>query len=103
MSEPLSPALEQQAQELATRIHTRSADAILDIARRLVTTTDATLFGATELVLRDSAQTLVGAAYTEHLEKKVATSAPAATAPTAVAPPRSMATARKLSRRSAGR
>ena len=42
MSEPLSPELEQEAQELAARIKSRSADAILDMARRLVATTDDT-------------------------------------------------------------
>src|SRR5215470_8501032 len=35
MSEPLSPEQEPQAQELATRIQARSADAILEMARRL--------------------------------------------------------------------
>ncbi len=103
MSEPLSPELEQKAQELAARIRTRSADTILDIARRLVATRDETLFGDTEFALRDSAQTLVGDAYAEHLEKKVATLAPAATAPIVDTPPRSTVTARKRSKRSAGR
>lgn len=69
MSESLSPALEQRAQELAARIRSRSADAILEMARRLVATTDETLFGATEFALRDSAQGLVAEAYAEHLEK----------------------------------
>ena len=36
MSEPLSPELEQKAQELAARIRGRSADSILAMARRLV-------------------------------------------------------------------
>ena len=53
MSEPLSPELEAKAQELAARITARSADAILEMARRLVATTDDTLFGDTEFALRD--------------------------------------------------
>ena len=99
MSEPLSPELERKAQELAARIRSRSADAILDMARRLVSTTDETLFGETEFALRDSAQSLVGDAYAEHLEKKVAMSAPVASAPSVDAPPPSTTTARKRSRR----
>lgn len=103
MSEPLSPELEEKAQELAGRIRSRSADAILDMARRLVSTTDETLFGATEFALRDSSQAIVADAYAEHLEKKVATSAPDATVRVAAAPPRSMPTVGKRSKRSAGR
>ena len=103
MSESLSPELEQKAQELAARIRSRSADAILDMARRLVSTTDETLFGDTEFALRDSAQGIVADAYAEHLEKKVATPAPVATVPSAAAPPPSTATARRRSKRSAGR
>jgi hypothetical protein len=49
MTAPLSPELEAKAQELATRIRTRSADAILGMARRLVATTDDTLFGVVAL------------------------------------------------------
>src|SRR5262245_46885654 len=98
MSEPLSPELEQKAQQLAARIQSRSADAILDMARRLVGTTDETLFGATEFALRDSTHAIVAGAYTEHLEKKVATSAPVATAHSAAKPPRSTTTGRKRSK-----
>lgn len=103
MSEPLSPELEQKAQELAARIRSRSADAILDMARRLVAARDETLFGETEFALRDAAHGLVADAYAEHLEKKVATSAPVATVPSADSPPPSTATARKRSKRSAVR
>ena len=103
MSEPLAPELEAKAQELAARIRTRSADAILDMARRLVATADDTLFGDTEFALRDSALGLVADAYTEHLPQKVGTSEPPPTAPTAPVPPPSTATARRPSRRSAGR
>lgn len=103
MSEPLSPELELRAQELAARIRSRSADAILDMARRLVATTDETLFGATEFALRDSAQGLVADAYAEHLEKKTVMPGAASTVPTADTPPPSTTTGRKRSKRSAGR
>ncbi len=97
MSEPLPPELEAKAQELATRIKARSADTILEIARRLVVTTDETLFGDTEFALRDQALRLVAQAYAEHLPKKVGTPGPPSTAPSANGPPRSMATAPKRS------
>jgi hypothetical protein len=103
MSEPLSPELEAKAQELAARITARSADTILEMARRLVATTDDTLFGDTEFALRDRAQCIVADAYAEHLPQKVATSPPPSTAPTADGVPPSTGTARKRSRRSAGR
>src|SRR6478609_9499753 len=100
MSEPLGPELEQKAQELAARITSRSADAILEMARRLVATTDDTLFGPTEFALRDQARRLVADAYAEHLPKKVATPPPPSTAPGANAPPPSTGTARRRSRAS---
>ncbi len=103
MSEPLSAEQEAKAQELAARITARSADAILEMARRLVATTDDTLFGDTEFALRDRAQGLVADAYAEHLPQKVVTPYPPSTAPTAGAVPRSTATARRRSKRSAGR
>lgn len=103
MSEPLSPDLEQKAQELAKRIQIRSSESILEMARRLVATTDDTLFGDTEFALRDHALGLVAEAYAEHLPKKVATSAPPSTAPTAAARPVSKATAKRRSKASAAR
>lgn len=103
MSEPLSPEQEAQAQELATRIKARSADAILEMARRLVASTDQTLFGDAEFALRDQALGLVAAAYNEHLPQKVDTPLPPSTAPVADAPLTSTATGQKRSRRSAGR
>ena len=101
MSDPLSPELEQKAQELAARIQSRSAGSILEMARRLVSTTDDTLFGDTEFALRDQALGVVADAYAEHLEKKVATSARRSTARTAAGPRASTATAGKRSRASA--
>lgn len=102
MTEPLTPELEARALELAARITARSADTILDMARRLVTTTDDTLFGHTEFALRDSALGLVADAYAEHLPKKVGTPPPPSTAPSADAAPPSTPPARRRSRRSAG-
>jgi hypothetical protein len=103
MSEPLSPELEQKAQELAARIQARSAGAILEMARRLVATTDDTLFGDTEFALRDQARGIVADAYAEHLPQKVATPLPPSTAPIAAHAPPSTGTAQRRSRRSAGR
>lgn len=103
MSEPLSPELEAQAQELAARIRARSADAILEMARRLVATTDDTLFGDTEFALRDQAQGIVADAYACHLPQKVDTPQAPSTAPTVPDAPPSTATAKKRSKRSAGR
>jgi hypothetical protein len=102
MSEPLPPELEARAQELAARLRTRSADALLDMARRLVASTDETLFGDTEFALRDSALGLVADAYAEHLPKKTGTPPPPSTAPSAADVPPSTRTARRRSRRSAG-
>jgi hypothetical protein len=103
MTEPLSPELEARAQELAARIAARSAADILDMARRLVTTTDATLFGDTEFALRDATHRIAAHAYTEHVGKKRGTSPRPSTAPTADAAPPSTATAREPSQPSAAR
>lgn len=103
MPEPLSPELEAKAQELAARIRARSADVVLDMARRLVATTDDTLFGDTEFALRDQARGIVAHAYAEYLPQKVATPPPPSTAPSASAPPPSTTTATRPSRRSAAR
>lgn len=103
MSEPLSPELDQKARELAARITSRSAGAILEMARRLVATTDDTLFGDTEFALRDQARGIVADAYAEYLPQKVGTPPAPSTAPTAGEVPPSTPTARRRSRRSAGR
>lgn len=103
MSEPLDPEREAQAQELAARITARSADAILEMARRLIATTDDTLFGDTEFALRDQALGIVADAYAEHLPQKAGTPQAPSTAPSADAPPTSTPTAKKRSKRSAGR
>ncbi len=103
VSEPLSPELEAKAQALAARITARSADAILEMARRLVATTDETLFGDTEFALRDHALGIVADAYSEHLPPKPGTPPAPSTAPTADEEPPSTGTARKRLKRSAGR
>jgi hypothetical protein len=103
MSEPLSAELEARAQDLAKRIKARSDGAILEMARRLVSTTDATLFGDTEFALRDQAQGIVADAYAEHLPQKVGTPPPPLTAPIAADALPSTGTAKRRSRRSAGR
>jgi hypothetical protein len=96
----LSDEQEKQAQELAARIQSRSAAAVLEIARTLVATTEATLFGATEFAIRDHALGLVATASTEHLrEKKTATPARPSIARTATKPPASTNTAREKSNR----
>lgn len=74
MNETLTAEQEAMAQELASRIQERSAGIALELARKLVCTTDATLFGATEFDLRDQAMKMVGIAYNEHQnQKKTAT------------------------------
>jgi hypothetical protein len=103
MSEQLSPELEAKAQDLAARIKARADGAILEMARRLVSTTDQTLFGDTEFALRDQALSLVTRAYAEHLPKKVATPPAPSTAPSAEPAPVSTDTATKRSKRSVGR
>ncbi len=97
MTEPLSPELEAQAQELAARIRTRSADTILAMARQLVATPEEQLFGTTELQLRDQTLQILGDALAERLPQKEATPGPASTAPTAPPAPASTPTAKRRS------
>ena len=56
--------------ELASRIRTKASEIVLQLARELVSTSDATLFGDTEFELRDRAMKMVGVAYSEHLAQK---------------------------------
>jgi hypothetical protein len=93
----LTPEQEQQALELADRIHSRSRETVLEMARRLVASSDHDLFGDTQLALRDQALGLVAEAYAERVEKKVATSDRPSIAPTAAAVPVSTATATRPS------
>ncbi len=90
----LTPEQERQAQSLAARIQARSAEAVLAIARTLVTSTNATLFGDTEFAIRERALGMVADAYNEHLgEKKVAASGRRSTARSAARRPGSTDTA----------
>jgi hypothetical protein len=95
MSQPQrTPRQEALAQELADAIRQGTDDLITQIARTRAATTDATLFGDTELRLRDLAHLLAARAYQLHLrDKKTATTGPACPAPAAASPPATTATA----------
>jgi hypothetical protein len=91
---PLTPQQEALAQELADAIRQGTDDLITHIARTLAATTDATLFGDTELKLRDLALLIAARAYQLHLrDKKTATTGPACPVPVAASPPAITATA----------
>ena len=91
---PLTPQQEALAQELADAIRQGTDDLITQIARTLAATTEATLFGDTELKLCDIALLIAARAYELHLrDKKTATTDPACPAPAAASPPAITATA----------
>ena len=91
---PLTPQQEALAQQLADALRQGTDDLITQIARTLAATTDATLFGDTELRLRDLAHLIAARAYQLHLrDKKTATTAPGCPAPAAASPPATTATA----------
>ena len=90
----LTPQQEAIAQELAGAIRQGTDDLITQIARTLAATTDATLFGDTELKLRDIALLIAARAYELHLrDKKTATTGPECLVPAAASPPATTATA----------
>ena len=70
MKDPLPPELEAKALERASRMQAKASEIALQLARELVSTSDATLFGDTEFKLRDQAMKMVGVAYNEHLAQK---------------------------------
>jgi hypothetical protein len=77
-SAPLSPAQRAEVQALAQAIRQATDAEIEDLARTLVTTDDAHLFGATEFTLRDLAHRIAAKALEQHLaRKKTATRGPA--------------------------
>jgi hypothetical protein len=77
MQGPLSPAQEAEAQQLAQAIATAAHEELLQIARTLVATDRATLFGATEFRVRDLILGVAAKAYQQHLaQKKTATPPP---------------------------
>lgn len=78
MKESLTPAQEEQAQKLAQALAKATYDDLLRMARTLVATDDASLFGATEFTVRDLSHDIAAKAYQQHLEqKKTATKGPA--------------------------
>jgi hypothetical protein len=71
---PFSPEREAEAQQLAQAIRQATADEVLDIARALVATEEATLFGDTEFQVRDLVHKIGAKAYQAYLaQKKTAT------------------------------
>jgi hypothetical protein len=78
LSTPLSPAQQAEAQALAQAIRAAITTEIDDLARTLVSTDDAHLFGDNEFKLRDLAHKIAAKAIEQHLaQKKTATKAPA--------------------------
>jgi F420-0:gamma-glutamyl ligase len=84
----LDPQQEQQAQALAARIRAAVDDDILQLARLLVSKSEAETFGQTEFEVRDIVHQVGAKALQTHLaEKKTATGAPASPARSAARPP----------------
>ena len=73
---PLSPEKEAEAQALVQAIRRGAEEELLTIARALVATDEHTLFGDTELHIRDLVHRIGAKAYHAHLaQKKTATAA----------------------------
>ena len=73
---PLSVEREAEAQQLAEALRQAASDELLAIARALVATDEATLFGDTEFHVRDLVQQIGAKAYQTFLaQKKTATAA----------------------------
>ena len=70
MKESLSAAQEAEAQQLAQAIAEAAHDELLQIARTLVATEPASLFGATEFQIRDLILQVAAKANQQHLEQK---------------------------------
>ena len=78
MHRPLPPEKEAQAQQLARDIAEAAHEDFLRLARTLVGSDDASLFGDTELKVRDIVLKVAAKAYQQHLaQKKTATRCPA--------------------------
>jgi hypothetical protein len=78
LSRPLSPEQQAQAQALAQTIREAITAEIEELARTLVTTDDAHLFGDNEFKRRALAHKIAAQALEQHLaQKKMATKAPA--------------------------
>lgn len=77
-STPLSPAQQAQAQALAQAIRQAITTELDDLARTLVCTDDAHLFGDNEFKLRALVHKIAAKALEQHLaQKKTATKEPA--------------------------
>jgi hypothetical protein len=77
-STPLTPAQRAEAQALAQAIREAADAETEELARTLVTTDDAHLFGDTEFTVRALAHKIAAKAFEQHLaRKKPATTAPA--------------------------
>lgn len=77
MKDSLSPEQEVQAQELAQAVAQAAYSDLLAIARLLVASDPASLFGDTEFQIRDRILGLAAKAYQQHLgQKKTATRGP---------------------------
>jgi hypothetical protein len=70
MKEPLTPAQEEQAQKLAQTLAHAAYDDLLRMARTLVATDPASLFGDTEFTVRAISHDIAAKAYRQHLEQK---------------------------------
>ena len=78
MKGTLSAEQEVQAQQLAAAIAAASHEEVLHLARTLVGSDPAALFGETEFQIRDLILRVAAKAYEQHLAgKKTATKAPA--------------------------
>ena len=74
---PLSPEREAEARQLAEAIRQAIGEDILNVARTLVATDEATLFGETEFQVRDLVHKAGAQAYQTFLaQKKTATAGP---------------------------
>ena len=78
MTTALTAEQEAHARELAAELRAAVAGEIDQIARTLAATDDASVFGATEIALRDLVHQIAAKALAAHLaRKKTATTAPA--------------------------
>ena len=78
MQEALSSTQEAEARELAQAIAIAAETDLLEVARTLVGSTPATLFGNNEFKIRDIILRVAAKAYEQHLaQKKTATKGPA--------------------------
>jgi hypothetical protein len=77
MKPTLTAEQEAQAQELAAALAQMAQSDLLEVARTLVATTDATLFGETEFKIRGLVHGVAAKAYQQHLgQKQPATKGP---------------------------